>query len=559
MKIYDLLEEMNRQHKTYFDMPLRVTFYARVSTKRDEQLNSQENQIQTFTELIKNNPNWTYVEGYVDTVRGESAVGRDSFLRMIDDAKIGMFDLIVCKEISRFSRDILDSISYTRELLKFDVGVYFTSDNLCTIDRDSELRLGIMSSIAQQEVARLSERVKFGHKKSIENGVVLGNNRIYGYRKDNKKLVVDEKEAEMVRRIFELYATGNYSLRNLEKILYDDGYRSLNGNKIMHNTIKSIIENPKYKGFYCGNKVKIVDYRTKEQRFLPKDEWVMYKDETGETVPAIVDEEIWQKCNDLLSAKCDKIKRNVCGKKSTSPLSGKIFCVDCGCTYHHNSFGHGTKLGVKYHWICKNKKEKSSNCLSTPILDEEFYHILSCYFKQFKTEINNSTEKMIELYKEQTSSDDNRSEFNKLAKDLEQMHIRQDRLFDLYEDGTITKERFTDQNGKLEAQIVNIESQMNRFRMDSNKTSEIIQKINALKNAFIIDEFSDEEDLSKDTILALCNALVSRIDIKPKDHNTMEILITINTGDTTIMPWDRNMTSGHTIKKMIESYEQGNK
>lgn len=559
MKIYDLLEEMNRQHKTYFDMPLRVTFYARVSTKRDEQLNSQENQIQTFTDLIKNNPNWIFVEGYVDTVRGESAAGRESFLRMIDDAKDGVFDLIVCKEISRFSRDILDSISYTRELLKHDVGVYFTSDNLCTIDRDSELRLGIMSSIAQQEVARLSERVKFGHKKSIENGVVLGNSRIYGYRKENKKLVIDEKEAEMVRKIFELYATGNYSLRKLETILYNDGYRSLSGGKIMHNTIKGIIENPKYKGFYCGNKVKIVDYRTKEQKFLPSNEWIMYKDETGETVPEIVDEQTWQKCNEILSAKCDNIKRNIAGKKSTSPLSGKIFCADCGCPYYHNSFGHGTKLGIKYHWICKSKKEKSTNCKSKAILDEEFYHIMSCYFKQFKAEINNSTEKIIELYKEQASSSSSRAEFNQLASKLEQFHLRQDRLFELYEDGSITKERFNDQNEKLEAQISEIKNQMNRCRTDESSMNELIQKINILRKAFIVDDFTDEEDLSKDVVLALCNALVSRIDIKPKDKNHMDVLITINTGETSTMGWDYKVTSGHTTKKMIESYEQNAK
>lgn len=553
MKIYDLLEEMNRQHKTYFDMPLRVTFYARVSTKRDEQLNSQENQIQTFTDLIKNNPNWIFVEGYVDTVRGESAAGRESFLRMIDDAKDGVFDLIVCKEISRFSRDILDSISYTRELLKHDVGVYFTSDNLCTIDRDSELRLGIMSSIAQQEVARLSERVKFGHKKSIENGVVLGNSRIYGYRKENKKLVIDEKEAEMVRKIFELYATGNYSLRKLETILYNDGYRSLSGGKIMHNTIKGIIENPKYKGFYCGNKVKIVDYRTKEQKFLPSNEWIMYKDETGETVPEIVDEQTWQKCNEILSAKCDNIKRNIAGKKSTSPLSGKIFCADCGCPYYHNSFGHGTKLGIKYHWICKSKKEKSTNCKSKAILDEEFYHIMSCYFKQFKAEINNSTEKIIELYKEQASSSSSRAEFNQLASKLEQFHLRQDRLFELYEDGSITKERFNDQNEKLEAQISEIKNQMNRCRTDESSMNELIQKINILRKAFIVDDFTDEEDLSKDVVLALCNALVSRIDIKPKDKNHMDVLITINTGETSTMGWDYKVTSGHTTKNVIDS------
>lgn len=73
MNIYELIDKMTLEHKTIFDMSLRVTFYARVSTHRDEQLNSQENQIQTFTEMIENNKNWTFVDGYIDTIRGESA------------------------------------------------------------------------------------------------------------------------------------------------------------------------------------------------------------------------------------------------------------------------------------------------------------------------------------------------------------------------------------------------------------------------------------------------------------------------------------------------------
>ena len=204
MNIYELIDKMALEHKSIFDMPLRVTFYARVSTKSDEQLNSQENQIQTFTDLIKRNSKWTLIDGYVDTIRGESAANRNNFMKMIEDSKNDKFDLIVCKEISRFSRDLLDSISYTRELFKNNVGVYFTSDNLCTVDRDSELRLGIMATIAQQEVARLSERIKFGHKKSIENGVVMGNSRIYGFRKQDGKLVIDEREGKMVKRIYDL-------------------------------------------------------------------------------------------------------------------------------------------------------------------------------------------------------------------------------------------------------------------------------------------------------------------------------------------------------------------
>lgn len=184
-------------------MPLRVTYYARVSTKTDEQLNSIENQIETFTNKIQTNKNWTYVEGYVDNVRGESAANRTSFLRMIEDAKMGKFDYIITKEISRFARDTIDSLSYTRELLRYGVCVYFQEDNIDTLDEDCEFRLTIMSGIAQDEVRKLSNRIKFGHKKAIENGTVMGNSCIYGYTKNNGRLEIEPKGAEMIKIIFD--------------------------------------------------------------------------------------------------------------------------------------------------------------------------------------------------------------------------------------------------------------------------------------------------------------------------------------------------------------------
>ena len=169
MDIYETANRMKNERKTIFDLNIRVTFYARVSTTTEEQENSVENQIAYFTEMIKNNKNWTYVEGYVDRVRGESAANRVNFMQMIEDGKSGKFDLILTKEVSRFARNTIDSLTYTRDLLRAGVGVFFQNDNICTIDTDSELRLTIMSSIAADEVRKLSERVRWGHKRAIES------------------------------------------------------------------------------------------------------------------------------------------------------------------------------------------------------------------------------------------------------------------------------------------------------------------------------------------------------------------------------------------------------
>lgn len=182
--------------KSIYDIPLRVTYYARVSSESDEQLNSLGNQITYYEDLIKRNRNWTIVPGYIDEgLSGISTKKRENFNRMIEEAAEDKFDLVITKEISRFARNTLDSIQFTRQLLSYGVGVFFQNDNINTLDEDSELRLSIMSSIAQDELRKLSSCVKFGHAQAIKDGVVLGNNRIFGYQKDNGRLIIDEDEA----------------------------------------------------------------------------------------------------------------------------------------------------------------------------------------------------------------------------------------------------------------------------------------------------------------------------------------------------------------------------
>ena len=212
MNVLKIRNEM-RSGKSIFDLPLRVTFYARVSTDKDEQLNSLENQVQYYTELIQSKPNWTYIPGYIDEgISGTSTRKRDSFLRMISDAKAGRFDFIITKEISRFSRSTLDSIQYTQELLEHDVGVLVQNDNINT--------LVVRAGVAQDEVLKLSERLKFGFRQAIKNGHVLGNDKLWGYDKKDCVLTINEAEAKVVRRIFHLYANEQMGIRRISQQLY---------------------------------------------------------------------------------------------------------------------------------------------------------------------------------------------------------------------------------------------------------------------------------------------------------------------------------------------------
>lgn len=555
MNIYELIDRIAMEHKTIFDIPLRVTFYARVSTKKDEQLNSQENQVQTFTELIQNNKEWTLVNGYVDTIRGESAANRENFKRMIADAKAGLFDLIICKEISRFSRDLLDSISYTRELFKNNVGVYFTSDNLCTIDRDSELRLGIMASIAQEEVSRLSTRIKFGHKKAIESGVVMGNSRIYGYYKKDGKLVIDEHEAEMIKIIFHLYSTGDYSLHDLSELLFKKGFTNHNGNPISHTTVKTIIQNPKYKGYYCGNKVKILDYRTKKQKFLEQDEWVMYKDETGKLVPAIVSEELWETCNAMLSKRCvNRGEGNEGGKRFTSALSGKIKCYHCGVSYHHDSYGHQHFKEIKWHWRCSNKKKRSHNCPSFAIREDEMLNILRTFFSTFISNMDDYINKYLELYNKVYDDMPSR-DASAIDRDIKKIEIKQEKLLDLYSDDLITKSEYKNRHDKLQQQLDSlVEEKTSKAKAKENLDIKI-QRLNKMKKYFQNDTLNEMPD---SLVYELSKTLINQIVIKNTGVNQAEVYIMPELGGSAninILKDKTQLTIGDITKKMIESYE----
>ncbi len=287
------------------ELNLRVCFYARVSTEKDEQINSLKNQITFFNDYINKIPKWEFAGSYIDEgISGTGVLKREEFLKMITDAKNGKFDLILTKEISRFSRSTLDSIKYTQELLTSGVGVYFLNDNINTILPDSELRLTIMASVAQDEVRKLSERVSFGMKRSIDNGNVLGCSNIYGYIKDKGKLVIDEKQAEMIKIIYDRYANTTDGLSKVSRYLYSLGYKSKTGKRLDTTILTRIIENPKYKGYYCGHKTKVLDYRTKKKKKLSESDWIIYKD--TENVPPIVSEELWERANKKLKKKTRK-------------------------------------------------------------------------------------------------------------------------------------------------------------------------------------------------------------------------------------------------------------
>ena len=576
MDIHNIRLELRQ--KTIYEIPMRVTFYARVSTDSEEQLNSLTNQVSYYEEMINKNAAWTYVTGYVDEgLSGISTKKRENFHRMIEDAKAGLFDLILTKEISRFARNTLDSIQYTRDLLSAGVAVFFQNDNIKTLDEDSELRLSIMSSIAQDELRKLSSRVKFGHQQAIKEGVVLGNSRIFGYYKDKGKLVIDETEAPMVRQLFELYATGEYSMKQIENIFWEQGYRNYKGNKIAHGTMSNMISNPKYKGWYVGNKVKVIDMFTKKQKFLPPEEWVMYKDEN---VPAIVSEELWEQANAVLRKRSEDVKnrQGICNTKNL--LTGKLYCTCCGSPYYRKE-SKNRKGEVNSKWVCSGKiKNGAHTCESFPLYEDELKPILLEVFQDTKVDTEALIARYTEMHSELAGNAALQREIANQKRIIELENQKKSKLLGYNVTGRISDREFISMTDQCNADIKKAEAMLHELEVQLQSNDEFqkhMAKLRAVmreaqkcvESGFVTKNFADQ--------------YIDKIFATPMEDGTIRLDIRIFTGEATekylkklkvrtgqiscglraetesptaATTFDPSVRPGIMSKKMIEAYEQ---
>ena len=567
--------------KSIYDIPLRVTYYARVSSESDEQLNSLENQIRYYEDLIRKNRAWTFVPGYIDEgLSGISTKKRENFNRMVDEAAEDRFDLVITKEISRFARNTLDSIQYTRQLLSHGVGVFFQNDNINTLDEDSELRLSIMSSIAQDELRKLSSRVKFGHQQAIKQNVVLGNSRIFGYRKDQKRLVIDETEAPMVRELFELYSTDKYSMKQLENLFWEKGYRNLNGNKIAHSTMSNMISNPKYKGYYVGNKVKVVDMFTKKQKFLPPEEWVMFKDETGEIVPAIVTEEVWDKANEILKRRSEDVKnrQGICNHANL--LTGKLWCTHCGQPYYRRE--SKDKTGKKNSkWLCSGKiKNGADSCGSFAIYEEEIKPVLYEVFRDTRADANAMVAEYVRMYNELTINGALPQKMEEQQKIIDMANRKKNKLLQLAVDDSITHADFKAMTAACNEEIRAAEIEIAELEQAALEGEEFRKKIEEIRKILA----NAQKDAASGIISKeFVDKYIDKIFVTPAEDSTLLLQIKIFTGETIekylrkfehrvgiitgeLTEQQENqgaargsepcVPAGHTFKKMIEAYER---
>ena len=473
------LDDLLAQGRSIFDMKLAVAYYARVSTEKDEQLNSLDNQRRFYEEYIRSNPNWTFAGGYVDEgISGTSVAKREQFLHMIEDAENGRFDLIVTKEISRFARNTLDSIGYTRALLRHGVGVFFQNDNINTFDKDAELRLTIMSSIAQDEVRKLSERTRFGFKRAQENSVLLGQNNLFGYNKVDGRLEIVEPEAAIVREVFERYVAGGLGLRAIANDLDRRGIVGRQGRPITYSTLYGMIRNPKYKGCYAGRRYATRDYRDGRTYRLDEDKWIVHEDDK---VPAIVPAPLWEAANQLLAARGKTMKQHAQASQNRYAYSGKLICARHGTTFHRHVY-KSKRRGEVECWNCKlyRQKGKQGGCDSPTIYSSELDRVLARVFERVAGEKTAAMQEYIDELKAFAAQQDDSAALEKLVQQIGTINDKKEKLLELTLDGALSKAEFKRRNEQYNAQLEELEAQRAALQNAGRDLDERIRRVEQL-------------------------------------------------------------------------------
>ena len=344
---------------------IRVAAYCRVSTDSEEQETSYEAQVQHYTEYIRSKPDWEFVKIYADDgISGTNTRKRDEFNRMIADCEAGKIDLILTKSISRFSRNTLDCLKYTRKLKALNIAVFFEKENINTMDSKGEVLLTIMASLAQQESESLSANIRMGIQYRNQQGKVqINHNWFLGYTKDaDGNLIIDPAQAEIVHRIYREYLEGA-SFLQIKRSLEADGIKNGAGHKKWHESnIQQILTNEKYIGDALLQKTYTVSILDKK-RAANNGEMPKYYVEGSHE--AIIDRDVFMKVKAEIARRANLNpdgKRRVYSSKYA--LSGMVFCGHCGDIYRRVKWNNrGCKSTV---WRCVSRVLKGKMDFDCP-------------------------------------------------------------------------------------------------------------------------------------------------------------------------------------------------
>lgn len=469
-----------------------IVFYGRVSTEHEAQLSALENQMQWYEDQARYHPNWNVVGKYIDEgITGTQAKKRPAFLQMLEDARAGMFDLIVTREVCRFARNTVDTLVTTRELKNLGVEVFFVEDNIWTMDGDGELRLTIMATLAQEESRKVSERVKAGQKVSRENGTLYGNGNVLGYDRIGDTYVINPDQAETVRMIYDMYLYEGIGTGKIAQRLTELGRLNASGvNKWSHGVVSRILNNQTYMGVMAYGKSFSNNYL--EQKRVNNRDKSSYLCMKGD-FPAIVTEEEWHRVQEI---KAGRIKENfspATGKKTShcvkdnKDLWGSKLQCSCGCSFRKNVWHRYPDKPNTYGYQCynilnngsANQRRKAGAddtgyCDQPMIADWKLELMGKKVLEQVFGEKRELIDRTIDLIRRCfRTAKPKESSLTNLTARMDRLKAKKNTLLEMRTEGEITKEEFLEHRQKLDEEMKRLTAEYEN--QSSTKTLELNQ------------------------------------------------------------------------------------
>ena len=494
----------------------RVCAYCRVSTAQEEQESSFESQVKYYTQYINNKADWMLVDIYADEgITGTNTTKRKDFLKMIDDCMAGKIDMIITKSVSRFARNTVDCLHYVRALKEKGIAVYFETENIDTLGSTGELLLTILSALAQDSSRNQSDVTRWGIQRQFESGRVLVNTtRFLGYDKNEEgELIINEKEAEIVRRIFNEYLEGK-SYNAIAKGLMKDGIKTVtNNSKWWDSTINGILENEKYYGDALLQKTITVDF-LKHKRVDNKGQ--AQKILIEENQPPIISKDLFDRVQAEKARRASKFS-NVEGDRqkysNKYPFSGKVFCGDCGNVYRRRQW-NSNNTSKKFVWQCKTYIQKGKEACAAKAVDEKvledaFVRVFNQLYKgrdEFIKTLAENIEKVL-LHKPSNM------EIEALENKIEEMKTELKRLIRFQTSNGVDEEVYREEYKRVSDELEELRLKRAEIDEDSilkeslkGRVDDIIEVIKGRQEA--LEEFDE----------GIFNALVEKIEVISPAH-----------------------------------------
>ena len=509
----------------------KVCAYCRVSTDSEEQQTSYNSQIKHYSNMIKSNPDWKFVGIYADEgLTGTQIKHRTEFQRMIEDALNGKIDIIIAKSISRFARNTVDTLNMVRQLREHNVDVYFEKENIHTLELDSEMFLTLYSAFAQAESESTSQNVKMGLKAKMKRGEYVGRPNPYGYNwnKDTQELSINEKEAEVVRMIFNWYADG-IGCKTISMRLNEKGIVSPGGKKWSQQYVRTMLDQEKYIGDLMGQKVytisplshkKIKNYGEKE-RYYSKDRH-----------EAIISRELWNKVHDILKKRNGKPMLE--GKKHQErysmryAFSSKVVCGFCGANYSRRSSGKTKNGKQNVYWACMGRIDKSECNESIYIKEEILQNLFVEIYNSIIENKHKTKDKLLGAIKSVVEENHAKTKLDKLQ--IEENNIRQkiSNLIDLKLENVIDKEAYIEKEKELQNLLSHILEQKKEYENLTNENHQIAKRLKDIEQ--VLDTPLKLKEFNREVFENIIDRIIIGEVEEDGTHNNKVIRFILKTG-----------------------------